>query len=262
MKLGAYTACLHDKPLAEALDILADLGLNSAEINSGGFLARRPPAGREICQRRRPRGVPRRMFEARRRAHRAELQRQPAAPRTRGRSTPRTSCGSIELAALLGVKRVVTMSGTARHRGRRHQARPGTSLPWDSAYLDVRTTSGTRWRCRSGRNPGARRRRRRQGRHRDAPAQHRLQPRHHEAARRPRSGATHVGAEMDPSHLFWQGIDPVAAVEDLGVAGLQRRRQGHPDQRGGPDQRGARRPVQPARRRRARAHRARRRLRR
>ncbi|MGN6782328.1 MAG: sugar phosphate isomerase/epimerase family protein, partial [Marmoricola sp.] len=29
-------------------------------------------------------------------------------------------------------------------------------------------------------------------------------------------GATHVGAEMDPSHLFWQGIDPVLAVADLG----------------------------------------------
>lgn len=28
--------------------------------------------------------------------------------------------------------------------------------------------------------------------------------------------ATHVGAEMDPSHLFWQGIDPVLAVKDLG----------------------------------------------
>jgi sugar phosphate isomerase/epimerase len=28
--------------------------------------------------------------------------------------------------------------------------------------------------------------------------------------------ATHVGAEMDPSHLFWQGIDPVTAVEHLG----------------------------------------------
>jgi sugar phosphate isomerase/epimerase len=27
--------------------------------------------------------------------------------------------------------------------------------------------------------------------------------------------ATHVGAEMDPSHLFWQGIDPIAAVEAL-----------------------------------------------
>ena len=31
-----------------------------------------------------------------------------------------------------------------------------------------------------------------------------------------RTGATHIGAEMDPSHLFWQGIDPIAAVEHLG----------------------------------------------
>ncbi len=28
--------------------------------------------------------------------------------------------------------------------------------------------------------------------------------------------ATHVGAEMDPSHLFWQGIDPIAALDRLG----------------------------------------------
>ena len=28
--------------------------------------------------------------------------------------------------------------------------------------------------------------------------------------------ATHVGAEMDPSHLFWQGIDPIAALGRLG----------------------------------------------
>ena len=38
MKLGAYTACLHDKPVAEALQTLRELGLDSAEINSGGFL--------------------------------------------------------------------------------------------------------------------------------------------------------------------------------------------------------------------------------
>ena len=30
------------------------------------------------------------------------------------------------------------------------------------------------------------------------------------------TNATHVGAEMDPSHLFWQGIDPIAALERLG----------------------------------------------
>jgi sugar phosphate isomerase/epimerase len=29
-------------------------------------------------------------------------------------------------------------------------------------------------------------------------------------------GATHVGAEMDPSHLFWQGMDPTEATKELG----------------------------------------------
>ncbi len=38
MYLGAYNACLADKPLGEALDLLAGLGLTSVEINAGGFL--------------------------------------------------------------------------------------------------------------------------------------------------------------------------------------------------------------------------------
>jgi sugar phosphate isomerase/epimerase len=28
--------------------------------------------------------------------------------------------------------------------------------------------------------------------------------------------ASHVGAEMDPSHLFWQGIEPIEAIRHLG----------------------------------------------
>ena len=38
MKLGVYTAILHDKPLPEALRVIKGLGLESAEINSGGFV--------------------------------------------------------------------------------------------------------------------------------------------------------------------------------------------------------------------------------
>ena len=38
MKLGVYTAILHDKPLKEALEVIASLGLTGAEINAGGFL--------------------------------------------------------------------------------------------------------------------------------------------------------------------------------------------------------------------------------
>ena len=47
MYLGAYNACLHDKPLGDALQVIADLGLTSAEINSGGFL---PPVHLPIEQ--------------------------------------------------------------------------------------------------------------------------------------------------------------------------------------------------------------------
>jgi hypothetical protein len=39
LKLGAHTACLHDKPLPDALEILRELGLDGAEVNSGGFLS-------------------------------------------------------------------------------------------------------------------------------------------------------------------------------------------------------------------------------
>ena len=53
MKLGAYTACLHDKPLPETLAILAGLGLDGAEINSGGFLPRSTCRSRS-CGRARP----------------------------------------------------------------------------------------------------------------------------------------------------------------------------------------------------------------
>ena len=36
-----------------------------------------------------------------------------------------------------------------------------------------------------------------------------------------------IGANLDPSHLFWQGIDPVGAIETLGEAICPRPRQGH-----------------------------------
>ena len=108
MKLGAYTACLHDRPLAETLKILGELGLTSAEINSGGFLpaphlpiddlpasadARedylghvRPQAGIALTG--------------------AELNGNPLDPDPAGaaRSTRRTCSTAIEVAALLGVQ--------------------------------------------------------------------------------------------------------------------------------------------------------------
>ena len=88
-------------------------------------------------------------------------------------------------------------------------------LPWDSAV-----PRRPRLPVERGRRPVLEGRRRRGPRdadvkvaHRDAPAATSSSTRATlRAAGRPRSSATHVGAEMDPSHLFWQGIDPVEAV--------------------------------------------------
>jgi sugar phosphate isomerase/epimerase len=38
LRLGAYTACLHDRPLEAALDVLESNGLTSVEVNTGGFI--------------------------------------------------------------------------------------------------------------------------------------------------------------------------------------------------------------------------------
>jgi sugar phosphate isomerase/epimerase len=216
MKLGVYTAILHDKPLPEALRVIKQLGLESAEINSGGFLpsphlpddvltsaTRREEylgefaaAGVELtalnCN-----GNPLDPTRERSEKHAADLLR------------------SIEVAAALGVKRVVTMSGTPGTDA--GASRPAWNvLPWDSAYLDARDYMWNEvalpfWRTVQERAA-----------HFDVRVAIEMHP--HNVVYNPatlerlvtETRATHVGAEMDPSHLFWQGIDPVAAVDHLG----------------------------------------------
>lgn len=39
MKLGLYNAILHDRPLPDAIAVIAGLGLTGIEVNTGGFLA-------------------------------------------------------------------------------------------------------------------------------------------------------------------------------------------------------------------------------
>ncbi|HET7532149.1 MAG TPA: sugar phosphate isomerase/epimerase [Nocardioidaceae bacterium] len=217
MKLGVYTACLHDKPLAEALQAIRDLGLESAEINSGGFL----PA-------------PHLPIEDIRSSHDAReeylgtfneagvsltalncngnpLHPDPEVRNKHGRDVQE----AIEIAALLGVKRVVTMSGL-----------PGTEsgaslpswtvLPWESASLDARDYQWNEVAIPYWRDI--------QARAADADVKVCIEMHPHNVVYNPSTmerlaseiNATHVGAELDPSHLFWQWIDPVLAVEKLG----------------------------------------------
>jgi len=217
VKLGAYTACLHDKPVADALKILRDLGLDSAEINSGGFLPAPHLPVDAIRARQDARDEYLGLFASSGVALTAlncngnPLHPDPEVRRKHGQDVR----DAIELAALLGVKRVVTMSGLPEaHAG--GTAPSWTVLPWVSVYLDALDYQWNDvvipyWKDI-------------QARAADADVKVCIEMHPHNVVYNPATmvrlaesiDATHVGAEMDPSHLFWQGIDPVAALDSLG----------------------------------------------
>ncbi|GAA0806039.1 sugar phosphate isomerase/epimerase family protein [Spirilliplanes yamanashiensis] len=217
MKLGAYTACLHDRSLDETLKILGELGLTGAEINAGGFvpaphlpiddllgsagaredyLGRFAQAGIALTGLN-VNGNPLNPDPAVGPRHAADLHR------------------AIEIAALLGVDRVVTMSGAPA-------GEPGGGVvswvvnPWDSQYLDQLDHQWNDVAVPFWTDIDARAR--------DAGVKVCLEMHPQNLVFNPatlrrlveRTGATHIGAELDPSHLFWQGMDPVAVVEHLG----------------------------------------------
>jgi sugar phosphate isomerase/epimerase len=216
MKLGAYTACLHDKPLEDALAILRELGLDSAEINSGGFLpaVHMPIADIRASQDARDEYLA--LFDA----HGITLTAlncngNPLHPDAEvGAKHAGDVRDAIELAALLGVKRVVTMSGLpAAHAG--GTAPSWSVVPWDSVYLDALEyqwgVAVEYWKDIQARASDA-----------DVKVCIEMHPHNvvYNAATMERLAtrinATHVGAEMDPSHLFWQGMDPLAVIDYLG----------------------------------------------
>ncbi|MPZ93434.1 MAG: TIM barrel protein [Propionibacteriales bacterium] len=217
MKLGAYTACLHDKPVAEAVQTLRDLGLDSAEINSGGFL---PAAHLPIEQVRASKDTRDEYLDVFTSAGvtltALNCNGNPLHPDPEVREKHSNDVReAIEIAALLGVKRVVTMSGL-----------PGTNsgatlpswtvLPWESASLDARDYQWNEVAIPYWKDI--------QARASDADVKVCIEMHPHNLVYNPSTmerlateiNATHVGAEMDPSHLFWQGIDPVLAVNSLG----------------------------------------------
>ncbi len=217
MKLGAYTAVLHDKPLPDALAVLRDLGLDSAEINSGGFL----PAPHLPIADIRSSADARSEYLGQFADHGITLTAlncngNPLHPDVEVRAKHgQDVLDAIELGALLGVKRVVTMSGLpAADAG---GTLPSWSvLPWDSAQLDARDFQWNEVAIPYWKDV--------QARAADADVKVCIEMHPHNIVYNPATmqrlateiNATHVGAEMDPSHLFWQGIDPVRAVESLG----------------------------------------------
>ena len=217
MKLGVYTAVLHDRSLREALETIASLGLEGAEINAGGFLPTPHLPVKELLSGEvSPQGYLKVFDETGVSIAGLNCNGNPlhADPEV-GPEDAEDLRNAIKVAGLLGVDRVVTMSGLpAAHAGGQWPAWHVNT--WDSGYLDSLDYQWDQVAVPFWKEIDALARENGvkvaiemhpQNLVFNPPTLERLVE---------KTGATNVGAEMDPSHLFWQGIDPVAAVDWLG----------------------------------------------
>jgi len=217
MKLGVYNAILHDRSLPEALKVVSDLGLGAIELNTGGFLpATHIPTMDDILVSDAARDDFLGLFEGTGVVIGGlNCNGNPLHPNSLiGDKHAEDVRRSIRLANRLGQYRVVTMSGLPG-------GEPNAKYPnwivnaWNSAALDVLEyqwdVAAKYWKETD-----------RLAADLDVKVALELHPQNvvfNPASMRElveRTGATHVGVELDASHLFWQQMDPVAVVRNLG----------------------------------------------
>ncbi|MBP1326485.1 sugar phosphate isomerase/epimerase [Leucobacter exalbidus] len=217
MKLGVYNAILHDRSLPEAIEVIKNLGLSGIELNSGGFLpAHHIPTFDDILVSDTARDDFLELFEGTGVSIAGlNANGNPLHPnRAIGDAHAADVRRSIQLANRLGQDRVVTMSGLPGGEASASVTNWVVNA-WNSAALDVldyQWDVATKfWREMDG-----------------FAAEHgvkvalELHPQNlvfnsadvHKLIEL--TGATHVGVELDASHLFWQQMDPVAVVRHLG----------------------------------------------
>lgn len=218
MKLGVYNAILHDRPLPEALKVIAELGLTGIELNSGGFLpATHIPTLDDILISESARDDYLEIFEGTGVSIAGlNCNGNPLHPnQVIGHKHAHDLRRSIKLARRLGQNRVVTMSGLPG--GEPSATRPNWVVnAWNSGALDILDyqwdVATPFWKEIDA-----------LARDHDVKVALELHPQNlvfNTADVRKlveRTGSTHLGVELDASHLFWQQMDPVAVVRELGA---------------------------------------------
>jgi len=217
MKLGVYNAILHDRSLPEAIKVIKDLGLGAIELNTGGFLkATHVPTMDDILVSDSARDDFLAIFEGTGvvigglNCNGNPLHPNPIIGDKHAEDVRR----SIRLAHRLGQNRVVTMSGLPG-------GEPGAKYTnwvvnaWNSAALDIidyQWEIATKFWSETNKLAAEL----------DVKVALELHPQNvvfNPATMRElieRTGATHVGVELDASHLFWQQMDPTSVVKNLG----------------------------------------------
>ena len=218
MKLGVFLVLFQDKSLEEALDLVVGMGIEAVEIGSGGYPgnAHCDPdvllKDEKALEKFKKAISDRNLILSALSCHGNPLHPDPEISKAHHEAFQKT----VLLAERLGVDRVITFSGC-----------PGASdsdrspnwitCPWPSDFSE-----NLKWQWEKKLIPYWREQADFAGEHKVKiclemhPGFCVYNP---ETLLQLREAAgDNIGANFDPSHLFWQGIDPVAAVSELGGA--------------------------------------------
>lgn len=218
MKLGVFLVLFQDQPFTQALDYVAKSGLQAVEIGCGAY------PGSAHC---RPAQL---LRDA------AERKRFVEEVRSRGLTISALSChgnplhpnaeirerhrqefrDTVRLAAEIGVDTVITFSGCpGDHEGARYPN--WVTCPWPEDYLTV-----LQWQWEQVAIPYWQEEARFCAQHgvRVAIEAHPgfLVYNPETALRLRQAAGEQIGVNFDPSHLFWQQVDPAEAIRALGPA--------------------------------------------
>ncbi|QTN00468.1 TIM barrel protein [Sediminibacillus dalangtanensis] len=216
MKLGVFAVLFGDRPLEAALDKIVEAGLQAVEIGTGGY------PGNTHCQ-------PAELL-----GDADKLDRFKQTIESRGLTISALSChgnplhpdkeiaeshhqqfrDTVQLAAKLGVDTVVTFSGCPGESA--HSRSPvWVTCPWPEDHALV-----LKWQWEEKVIPYWKEQSIFLQEHGVKVA---IEPHpgfvvyNNETALRLRKACgDNIGVNVDPSHLFWQGMDPVASIRELG----------------------------------------------
>ncbi|GGM19630.1 xylose isomerase [Paraliobacillus quinghaiensis] len=216
MKLGVFTVLFSDKSFEEMLSYVKDAGVKAIEVGTGGYpgnahcdldgLLESEEKRQEYLNKVHERGLTISAFSC---------HGNPISPDVNfARESHETLVKTIKLAEMMGVPVVNTFSGTpGDHEGAKYPNWPVT--PWPNEYSDILT-----WQWEEKLIPYWKE----QG---EFAKNHNVKiglelhagflvhtPYTMLKLREATNDA--IGANLDPSHLWWQGIDPVAAIKILG----------------------------------------------
>lgn len=218
MKLGVFTVPLADRPLPEALDYARSLGCEAMELGTGGY------PGRDHCDPKRLLADPATLEEFRRIVERSGLEvsalschGNPLHPNKElARGHDEDFRNTVRLAAELGISTVITFSGCPGDS--EASERPNwVTCAWPPDFQEVldwqwREKVAPYWKEAANFA-------------RDHAVRIAIEPHpgfvvyNTDSFRRLRETTGEVvGVNFDPSHLFWQQMDPLVCVRELGDA--------------------------------------------